>query len=138
PVIPALLRARQNNSGKNGGINRSQKSEVRSQNNESRRFWLLTSGFWLLANRGHFMKPTLLLLAIVLLTVTAQSAAITDPVRIESGLISGTTGTSSDVRVYKGIPFAQPPVGSLRWRAPQPVTHWDGVRKADQFGPRCT
>jgi len=68
---------------------------------------------------------------------TVASAAITDPVKLDSGLISGTTGTSPDVRVYKGIPYAAPPVGDLRWRAPQPVPHWEGVRAADKFGSRC-
>jgi para-nitrobenzyl esterase len=65
------------------------------------------------------------------------SAALTEPVKIDTGLISGTTTTSDEVRVFKGIPFAAPPVGDLRWRAPQPAAHWDGVRKADQFGPVC-
>lgn len=65
------------------------------------------------------------------------SAAILDPVSTDSGLISGTTGSSREIRVYKGIPFAAPPVGQLRWRAPQPVAPWDGLRKADHFGPTC-
>ena len=39
--------------------------------------------------------------------------------------------------MYKDIPFAAPPVGDLRWRAPQPPAHWEGVRKADQFSPLC-
>ncbi len=41
------------------------------------------------------------------------------------------------MHIFKGIPFAAPPVGNLRWKAPQPIAHWDGVRKADAFGPRC-
>ncbi len=45
--------------------------------------------------------------------------------------------TSTGVRSFKGIPFAAPPVGELRWRAPQPVTPWEGERGADQFGPKC-
>jgi len=52
-------------------------------------------------------------------------------------MISGVTGNSPEVRVYKGIPFAAPPVGDLRFRAPQPAAKWDGTRKADQFGPMC-
>jgi para-nitrobenzyl esterase len=64
------------------------------------------------------------------------SAAIPDPVRLDTGLVSGIT-TSGGVRVFKGIPFAAPPVGPLRWKAPQPVTAWDGVRKADQFSSVC-
>lgn len=41
------------------------------------------------------------------------------------------------IRTFKGIPFAAPPVGNLRWREPQPVKNWTGVRKADKFGPRA-
>jgi len=77
---------------------------------------------------------------LLLLTLAGSailSAAIPEPVRIDTGLISGTTTTSDDVRVFKGIPFAAPPVGDLRWRPPQPAAHWDDVRKADQFGPVC-
>jgi para-nitrobenzyl esterase len=65
------------------------------------------------------------------------SAAITDPVRVDSGLVSGVSGSTDEVRVYKGIPFAAPPLGDLRWRAPQPPAHWEGVRTADQFSPVC-
>src|SRR5580658_8803950 len=64
-------------------------------------------------------------------------AAIDAPVKLDTGLVSGITGTNPEVRVYKGIPFAAPPTGNLRWRAPQPVAHWDGVRKGDEFGPIC-
>ncbi len=64
-------------------------------------------------------------------------AAIDAPVQLDSGTISGIAGTNPDVRVFKGIPFAAPPMGNLRWRAPQPVAHWDGVRKGDEFGPIC-
>jgi para-nitrobenzyl esterase len=58
-----------------------------------------------------------------------------DTVRIESGLISGVKSDSSDVVAFKGIPFAAPPVGELRWKAPQPVQPWEGVKKCDAFGP---
>ena len=47
------------------------------------------------------------------------SAAIPDPVRIDSGLISSTTSPASGVRVFKGIPYAAPPAGDLRWRPPR-------------------
>src|SRR4029078_12515856 len=43
----------------------------------------------------------------------------------------------SGVRIFKGIPFAQPPTGDLRWREPQPVENWKGTRAAREFGPRC-
>ena len=63
-------------------------------------------------------------------------AAIQDPVKTNDGLVSGVT-LSSGVGAYKGIPFAAPPVGSLRWKEPQPPTPWKSVRKADTFGNVC-
>jgi para-nitrobenzyl esterase len=54
-------------------------------------------------------------------------------VRIDSGEIAGTE--SGDVRAYLGVPYAAPPVGPLRWRAPQPVVAWTGVRDCTRFGP---
>ncbi|MDP4212105.1 MAG: carboxylesterase family protein [Bacteroidota bacterium] len=57
------------------------------------------------------------------------------PVGIESGLISGIYHEQTQVTVYKGIPFAAPPVGPLRWRAPRPAAKWKGVRICDKFGP---
>jgi len=58
-----------------------------------------------------------------------------DQVRVTGGLISGVKSASSDVVAFKGIPFAAPPVGELRWKGPQPVHPWAGVRKCDAFGP---
>jgi para-nitrobenzyl esterase len=74
---------------------------------------------------------------VVFLAAALGTAAIPDPVRLDSGLISGANGSPAGVRVFKGIPFAAPPVGALRWRPPQPVPHWDGARQADAFGPVC-
>jgi para-nitrobenzyl esterase len=59
------------------------------------------------------------------------------PVRTSDGLISGVSGRSRGVAVFKGIPFGAPPTGALRWKPPQPVTPWDGVRAGDKFGPAC-
>jgi len=53
-----------------------------------------------------------------------------------SGWIEGSASTDGAVRVFKGIPYAEPPIGRLRWRAPQPVAPWQGVRPAKEFGPR--
>jgi para-nitrobenzyl esterase len=64
-------------------------------------------------------------------------AGIPDPVKVDGGMISGTPGWGQGVREYLGIPFAAPPVGNLRWRAPQPVAPWQGVRAADRFSPAC-
>jgi len=64
-------------------------------------------------------------------------AAINDPIRVENGLLSGGSASSPEVRVYKGIPFAAPPVGELRWKAPKAAAFWQGVRQATQFSPMC-
>lgn len=63
--------------------------------------------------------------------------AAADRVKVDGGTIESTTLPANGVRSFKGIPFAAPPVGDLRWREPQPVKKWAGVRKADEFGPRC-
>ena len=68
--------------------------------------------------------------------VSAIPAAIPDPVRTGSGLVSGIT-LKSGVRAFKGIPFAAPPIGPLRWREPQPPQSWRGVRQAHAFGNVC-
>jgi len=73
----------------------------------------------------------------VILTAGPVWAALPNIVRIEKGLVSGVSGGTPDMRVFKGIPYAAPPVGPLRWRAPQPVDKWEGVRKADQFASQC-
>src|SRR5580698_10098445 len=75
------------------------------------------------------------LIATALCVIRSAGAAIDDPVKIDAGMISGTTTGSPEVRVFKGVPYAAPPVGDLRWRAPKPAAHWEGTRAADQFGP---
>jgi para-nitrobenzyl esterase len=66
---------------------------------------------------------------------TDTKALPPDAIQIESGLISGIKSEKSGVIVYKGIPFAAPPVGDLRWKKPQPANAWSGIRKCDNFGP---
>jgi para-nitrobenzyl esterase len=73
-------------------------------------------------------------LSILLLGGNALAA---DRVTTANGVIESATPAKHGVRAFKGIPFAQPPVGDLRWREPQPVKDWTGVRSADQFSPRC-
>ena len=70
----------------------------------------------------------------VLLAAPLQAA---DQVEVTGGVIEGTVGTDPAVRLFKGVPFAAPPVGDLRWKAPQPVVPWKDVRKADTWGTRC-
>jgi para-nitrobenzyl esterase len=70
-----------------------------------------------------------------LASVSILMAQTPKPVRTQSGLVQGTT--DDGITVYKGIPFAAPPVGDLRWRAPQAPVAWTGVRTADKFSPAC-
>lgn len=66
-------------------------------------------------------------------------AHLPEPVRVTGGLISGTPTIqwTPGVRLYRGIPYAAPPVHALRWRPPQPVVPWTGVKAADHFAPAC-
>jgi para-nitrobenzyl esterase len=76
-------------------------------------------------------------IALIIVGAAGAFAASNDAVRLDSGLVTGATGATPEMRIFKGIPFAAPPVGDLRWRVPQPVKHWDGPRNADAFGPVC-
>jgi para-nitrobenzyl esterase len=83
-------------------------------------------------------KPLLAALLAVVFTVAFISvrAAPAPAIRVDTGLLAGVTH-SNGVTSYKGIPFAAPPVGNLRWQPPQPVAHWTGIRRADHFGASC-
>jgi para-nitrobenzyl esterase len=59
----------------------------------------------------------------------------TEKITIGSGAISGISGKDPMVKIFRGIPYATPPLGSLRWKAPQPVQPWTGIRKCDVFPP---
>ena len=58
-------------------------------------------------------------------------------VKTTAGPVEGTTSADGRVRVFKGIPFAAPPVGDARWKAPAPAAAWTAVKKTVAFGPRC-
>jgi para-nitrobenzyl esterase len=73
-----------------------------------------------------------------LCAVTALPAAAADRVKTANGVVESTTSPKNGVRSFKGIPFGAPPVGEFRWREPQRVKNWAGVRNADKFGPACT
>jgi para-nitrobenzyl esterase len=83
----------------------------------------------------------LILLSAVLVAVVLAAgpawAAIPESVRVENGLLSGAPGAFPEVRVFKGIPYAAPPVGDLRWRPPAPVRNWEGVHEATKFSANC-
>ena len=57
--------------------------------------------------------------------------------RTANGVLEGVVSADGKVRTFKGIPYAAPPVGALRWQAPQPAAAWTGVRKATEYGARC-
>ncbi len=75
--------------------------------------------------------------AAALVAAAALPARAADRVTTANGIVESTAPPEGGVRAVKGIPFAQPPVGDLRWREPQPVKDWGGVRNADRFGPAC-
>jgi len=74
---------------------------------------------------------------LILSVALPLAAAITEPVPVEQGLLSGVAGTSPEVRVFRGVPFAEAPVGDLRWRAPKPAAKWTGTRNVSEFGAIC-
>jgi para-nitrobenzyl esterase len=82
---------------------------------------------------------TLTLCAATIFLVAALSAraATADRVKTANGVVEGAGKQTSGVRIFRGIPFARPPVGELRWRPPQSAANWSGVRQATRFGPRC-
>ena len=85
------------------------------------------------------MRFALPLSLLAILAVEAPAASPTPPsalvVQTESGPVAGST--EGGIQSWKGIPFAAPPVGPLRWRAPQPAQHWAGVRPANAYGHDC-
>ena len=81
-------------------------------------------------------KGLLEALLLVIVPATSPLALAQSPTTsTESGAISGMRESGLDI--YKGVPFAAPPVGELRWRPPAPVTPWTGTRKAEAFAPAC-
>ncbi len=82
------------------------------------------------------MKFILLLIAALVPSIPlfAHDGYENPRVKVANGILEGVD--ESGVFAFKGIPFAAPPVGDLRWREPQPAKNWEGVRKADKFGPR--
>jgi para-nitrobenzyl esterase len=72
----------------------------------------------------------------LVLAVTAGASGQTQ-VKTAGGTVEGVAVANGAVRAFKGIPYAAPPVGDLRWKPPQPAAPWTGVRKADAFGARC-
>jgi para-nitrobenzyl esterase len=68
-------------------------------------------------------------------TAVPAIASDADIVKVSTGLLQGTADPSTGIHEFKGVPYAQPPIGPLRWRDPQPVQEWSGIRQATDFGP---
>jgi para-nitrobenzyl esterase len=90
------------------------------------------------------LRPALTGLAILgalsaVVTITTSAIPPKDELRVatKAGVLEGSLSADGKVRTFKGVPYAAPPVGDLRWKEPQPVPAWQGVRKATEFGPRC-
>jgi para-nitrobenzyl esterase len=83
------------------------------------------------------MRKLSFVLLATILTLCINVFAQTNRIKIANGALQGTTNPTTGIRIFKGIPFAKPPVGDLRWKEPQPVKNWNGIRKADHFGPNA-
>ncbi len=77
------------------------------------------------------MKPLGMLLC------AAAALAAAETVKVEQGALQGAAGRNPEVRVYKGVPYATPPVGDLRWKAPKAPPSWTGVKDATKFSASC-
>ncbi|WP_074671646.1 carboxylesterase/lipase family protein [Maribacter dokdonensis] len=86
------------------------------------------------------MKKIQILLFSIILSFNFMLAQNTNSfsvqVQVENGIIEGNYDTHTGIQRYFGIPFAKPPVGELRWKAPQPLDNWEGVKETKTFGPR--
>jgi para-nitrobenzyl esterase len=78
----------------------------------------------------------LICLAVPAVSQSVAASQPGDPVSIDGGMVAGKL-VAGDVKAFLGIPYAAPPIGSLRWREPQPVKPWTGVRVSDQYSAPC-
>jgi len=86
----------------------------------------------------QFRRPAGWMLATLMSVQTMAFAQIRyAQQKTADGVLEGVVSADGKVRTFKGIPFAAPPVGPLRWKAPQPPAPWTGVRKASEYGARC-
>lgn len=84
---------------------------------------------------GFFRRSIVVLAGLLPMVTVAGNSSPT--VHVRAGTISGVHDSNTGLDEFKGIPYAAPPTGSRRWKPPQEVDAWQGVRRADRFGPRC-
>jgi para-nitrobenzyl esterase len=77
------------------------------------------------------------MLTCLFLAFGAAASLAAGTISVEGGQIADANPDSSGVRVFKGLPYAAPPTGQQRWRAPEPVKPWEGIKSATEWGPRC-
>jgi para-nitrobenzyl esterase len=77
------------------------------------------------------------IVATLLMSIASLRPVAPPRVSIDTGTLEGEVDSTSGVTVFRGIPYAAPPVGALRWRPPRPAAHWNGVRSARQLGHNC-
>ena len=82
-----------------------------------------------------FLIGCIVALASVLLAGSALAATKGPQASIDTGVVAGVE--EPGLSVFKGVPYAAPPVGPLRWKAPQPAAHWTGLRDASAYGAAC-
>jgi para-nitrobenzyl esterase len=86
------------------------------------------------------MRKTIVCLGLLVVAAGVERVwadRLAEPIKVDGGLVSGVPAWAFDVREFRGIPFAAPPVGNLRWRPPQPVVPWQGVKSAQYLPPPC-
>jgi para-nitrobenzyl esterase len=86
------------------------------------------------------MKKLILFTVVLLIanpfTMAQNQNAFPVQAKVDNGVIEGNYDTHTGIQTYFGVPFAKPPVGDLRWQAPQPLDKWNGVKETKAFGPR--
>ena len=83
------------------------------------------------------MKQSLLRVAATATAVVFAAGSLGKPVQLDTGLVQGEVVEGTTVQVFRGIPYAAPPVGDLRWRDPVAAAPWEGVRSATEFSNIC-
>jgi len=109
-----------------------------------RRDGIMRRNVWLMA--GYLVLTSIILSMGLAISgrpkATAKAAAnsYSDPIKIDTGYISGALigNAGKEVHIYRGIPYAAPPVGDLRWKPPQPAASWQGIRQTTAFGKSCS
>jgi para-nitrobenzyl esterase len=81
------------------------------------------------------MKKLFFIISIISISMLSCIAGENPVLKIEGGKIQGISTKTPGVYVFKGVPYAAPPIGDLRWKSPQPVIPWQGVKVADTYGP---